>query len=844
MKEYILSASQVVTGYRRHTITKIEKEDGQGNITRVSTTVADTSTNASGNTKIKFAYEKTRTFLNQVANVKYYEVVQKYDRYRFDLTFDLTGIPTNRVQSVKIRATITNKNNSSPLGYFAASVNSNTHYEPVTRLGSVDIGYPTTPYEQDIALDSLSATGWYCLYNDDNNDDTYAAYEELTFDTSAFKLIVVTDEEGTISAAHRTSKVRLAAGTYTAYVAGGSRPMACLIKTSGGTYVNYYALEDREKITITLADECDVWISVESDDLYKLMVVSGTEMTSAYIPYGETTSTYIKSYVAAEVEGYIPTTGANGHYEYNDLNEEGTNVPGGEDNPGVWVAPEKDEERNLLSVKQINTITADGIHTDFYLKDNNCTVNKVELLINTRCRKENGHDVPDPSGSDPSVTYYYKMIWTDIPANDATYGWTVAQATTDDIKATKITFGDEPPAADEPNIRITYTPLDHSITAAVKRDRGYIEHCSIVAKFGYFNNNRFFFSGNPSYKNTDYMSAVDDPTYFPASGWTKIGSDMTAIQGYLHYGSELAIIKEDNNQDATVYMRSAILTDENQILFPVQQGAQGVGAVSKWCLKTLKDDPLFLAKEGVYAIQGTDASQERTIPNRSFFIDKKLQPEISSECVAEVFRDYYIVCNPATGHCWVADGRYMDLPPGTNNRRHVYEWFPWDNIPATVFRATDDSLYFGTQDGRLCVFNTDWFHPRRWSDGAEFIDGSTKWHKWQPYDNGYQIKAHYVTKRDHLASLDFKKTMLNDGGVITLEPHERSSASITVTTDKGSWFVEQIQTDSDEPSVVIPIRHRFKNFDSIETRIENNEIFEGLSILGIQYRYAITTNRR
>ena len=344
------------------------------------------------------------------------------------------------------------------------------------------------------------------------------------------------------------------------------------------------------------------------------------------------------------------------------------------------------------------------------------------------------------------------------------------------------------------------------------------------------------------------MSDIDDPTYFPRTGWTKIGSENTAIMGYLHYGTELAIVKEDNGIDATIYMRSAILTESNDIIFPVQQGAQGVGAISKWCLKTLNDEPLFLAKEGVYAIEGTNASQERNVPNRSHNIDKRLKPEIDSTCVAEVFRDYYIVCNPLTGHCWVADSRYQALPPGTNNRHRIYhriyEWFPWDNIPATCMTATDDFLYFGTKDGRLCAFNFDWDNPKRWTDGAEYVNGSTKLHKWQPYDNGYQIHAYYVTKRDHLDAMDFKKTMLNDGGVITLKPTERSSASITVTTDKGSWFVEQVYADSDEPSMVVPIRHRFKNFDSIETRIENNENKEGLAIIGLQYRYFNTTNRR
>jgi hypothetical protein len=299
---------------------------------------------------------------------------------------------------------------------------------------------------------------------------------------------------------------------------------------------------------------------------------------------------YVIGYKAERVEGYIPTTAVNGHYEYNELNEEGTNTPGSAENPGVWKHVTLNEERNLLQTKQINTFAADGIHKAFYLYENNCDVHKVEIYKRTRCHSENGQDIPDPNGSDPTVYYYWKYLWTEVDPDDATYGYTVTQASESTpiqnaiAYATKIQFTNTPAAIEEGgvNIRVTYSPRKHSSDWAVGKDRGYIGKCSIVTKFGYYNDNRFFLSGNPEHRNMDFMSAVDDPTYFPNTCWTKIGSDLTAIQGYLHYGSELAIIKEDNNQDATIYMRSAVLTEENDIIFPVQQGAQGVGAISKW----------------------------------------------------------------------------------------------------------------------------------------------------------------------------------------------------------------------------------------------------------------------
>ena len=54
-------------------------------------------------------------------------------------------------------------------------------------------------------------------------------------------------------------------------------------------------------------------------------------------------------------------------------------------------------------------------------------------------------------------------------------------------------------------------------------------------------------TGNPDFPNEDWMSDVDDPTYFPENGFTKVGSEYTKIKGYLHYGDILAIVKEQDN---------------------------------------------------------------------------------------------------------------------------------------------------------------------------------------------------------------------------------------------------------------------------------------------------------
>lgn len=614
---------------------------------------------------------------------------------------------------------------------------------------------------------------------------------------------------------------------------------------NGVLSTDYYTVKDTSNNDMALANHKSVSF-VHEDKLYILdgngyYVITPTYSSASYTIDGVTrTIQYVSSYKGASVEGYIPTTGKNGHYEYDELNDEGTNTPGSADNPGVWQQVQKGESRNMLNHRQINTFTADGIHDTFYLAENNCEVLKVEKYVKTRCHSENGRDVPDPSGSDPTVLYYWKYLWTEVASTD----YTVEQATTSTtgLFVTRVKFNSVPATTDElgVNIRVTYAPHSHSTAWAINKDRSYITKATVVTRFGYFNDNRYWFTGNPEHKNMDLMSAVDDPTYIPNDGWTMIGSNQTAIVGYLHYGSELAILKEDNDLDASVYMRSARASEDGVIYFPVQQGAEGVGAISKHAICSLRDDPMFLTKQGVFAIQGTDASQQRNIPNRSYFVDKRLRDEATQDCVAVEWGNYMLVCNPSTGNCYVADARLKE----TLNGSYVYDWCVWDNIPARVFKVVGEYLFFGTQDGKLCRFNTDWTDMRRYSDGGTFVDGSTDYEGSAPYTDGVPIHAKYVTKRDHLSSLDFKKTMLNDGGVITLMPFEQSSAQISVKTENGEWFVDDIQTDSDEPSVVIPIRQRVKWFDSIQTTVENNRLNEGLAILGIQYRYALTTNRR
>ena len=237
MKEYLLTASSVYKGYWQDRRTRTEYTSGSP--TAWSHTYYEHEDN--DNNSIKYSLSRTETPITEKAT----SVVETEKRYRIAATFDLTGIDTTKVQSVKLRMVLTDRNSKSPLGYAVHAPATDHKLSAGTVLGNIDIGYPATPYEHDVTLTGLSPTGWYLLFN--GSSTPYAQSENLTFDTANIVLVVTTDEEG--GSTYKTSKVTLGAGTYTAYFPNSeSNEMAMLLEPTGSGDNVYYSLESRQKI--------------------------------------------------------------------------------------------------------------------------------------------------------------------------------------------------------------------------------------------------------------------------------------------------------------------------------------------------------------------------------------------------------------------------------------------------------------------------------------------------------------------------------------------------------------------------------------------------------------------
>lgn len=379
--------------------------------------------------------------------------------------------------------------------------------------------------------------------------------------------------------------------------------------------------------------------------------------------------------------------------------------------------------------------------------------------------------------------------------------------------------------------------IDTVIIQLSKYIEGYadrINKCTLYAFYGLNNDNRIFISGNSEYKNWDWQSGLDDPTYFPDTGYTQIGSDTSAIMGYLKQYNSLTIVKADNNQDAEVFLRTAQMQNDGSIIFPVKQGIKGVGAISKHAFANLRDDPLFLAREGVFAIASTSVEQERTVQNRSYFVNTVLTTEPNlHEAVAAVWNGYYILA--INGKAYVADSRKATTQTDTGNIS--YEWYYWTDIPARVMCEHDGVLYFGTDDGRICVFKSGITTMRKYSD------------------DDAPILARWSTKMDDYGTIVRRKTLTKKGCGVMIKPYTRSSVTVYVATDKSHeakirYATMDILDFSDidfsrftfntlDTPQVVPLNKKVKKFIVLQLIFENAEVNEGFGIYGVQTQYAV-----
>lgn len=394
----------------------------------------------------------------------------------------------------------------------------------------------------------------------------------------------------------------------------------------------------------------------------------------------------------------------------------------------------------------------------------------------------------------------------------------------------------KPLAGAEDNVFITFT----------KAMDGYperIHKCRTAVVWGVgAGSDRIICTGNPEFPNRDWACGFNDGTYWPDLGYSVAGTEETAIMGYRRMGEYLAVIKEDNGQDSTVFLRSGELDGNGEAVFRIKPCIAGAGAASRFGFGNIGHEQLVLTEGGVYALTSNSLTAERIAENRSFRVDPRLTAEDLSQAVCCSWDGCLLVF--VGGHVYGLDGRQGRSYPSRNDTSFLYECFYWEDVPArSVMRLKEperEVLFFGTEDGRVCRFNTDYEGMARFSD------------------DGRAITAMWSTPMDDDGDPMTLKTLLKKGNAVTIKPYARSGAQILFRTERDASAREIARGDMDifdwsdidfgrftfsanDGPAEIPFNRKVKNYKRLQIVIKNDAVNEGFGVYAI-VKHFVTGN--
>ena len=402
-----------------------------------------------------------------------------------------------------------------------------------------------------------------------------------------------------------------------------------------------------------------------------------------------------------------------------------------------------------------------------------------------------------------------------------------------------VTFETAPAAPEAGQADGLVIEFPHTVEGYTER----IDKCTIISTYGVGTNDRIVLSGNPDCPNRDWISGLGDPTYIPDLSYSTVGGESTAIMGYLRVGSYQAIVKKDDGRDSSIFLRSAQVNDQGEAIFPLQQAIAGVGAVAPGSFATLLDDPMFLSREGVYAVASAAYTSEKLAQQRSFYVNARLTEEPNlADAEAVIWNGMYVLSLP-NGHCYVMDGRQQKSYRSASLGDFVYECYYWENVPARTWMcvrdSTEEELYFGTADGRICKVNSDIEGMARYADDGEAID------------------AVWSTKYDDDGTPAVLKTMIKRGCCVTIKPYARSSGTVYFKSDRSGGEARAITSkpmdildftdidferftfNTDDSPQEIFLNRKVKNYKRLQLIVRNSEVNEGFGIFQITKHYVI-----
>lgn len=461
------------------------------------------------------------------------------------------------------------------------------------------------------------------------------------------------------------------------------------------------------------------------------------------------------------------------------------------------------EDLNLLSKAFKETFLSDGIAKDYHLSftglDNTHPI--VEVM------NADGDFIEKTYGTDYTVDYSQGIItFTTAPGKS--------------------------PLTGEDNVRITaYRTIDGYA------DR--INKCRFGTLFGVNGAlDRLFVSGNPDYINYDWYSGQYDPTYFTDTSFSMLGSSGSAIVGYSIISNYLAAHKDYMEKDQNIILRQGDLVD-SEPSFRIVNTLQGAGAVATYSFAYLQTEPLFLTKQGVYAVTAQDITGEKYAQNRSYFLDGKLLAEENLEnAYGFVYKDMYWLC--INNVAYILDGlQALRTDSSKPYATRQYAGFYRTNLPANVMWEKNGRLFFGTKDGRVCRFFDDKYSMDSYADDGEPIEAV-----WETPDiDGklfYKNKTlRYIALRlDSAIATSVSIYVMNRGLWQFIKKDDTSGRYLSFA----HLIFSKLSFSGDKTQHTFSTKVRVKKVDKFRLRLVNNDVNEPFGLYNIAFEYVENGN--
>jgi len=369
--------------------------------------------------------------------------------------------------------------------------------------------------------------------------------------------------------------------------------------------------------------------------------------------------------------------------------------------------------------------------------------------------------------------------------------------------------------------------------------RSRITKCLFGALFGVGGAcDRLFLSGNPEHPNWDFYSQQYDPTYFPDTGYSVIGSEQSRIMGYAIVSNYLATFKDGFDRSQSVFIREGDIleneeTGQSDPVFKLINTLQGEGVAASYSFGYLQTEPLFLTKAGAYAITEQDITGEKYAQNRSFYLDGVLRKEPNLDKAQAVIYDNQYVLS-LNNKLFVLDGLQATRTDKSEPyATRQYAGFLCDDVPAVSIWA-DDTICFGTNDGKVCKFYTDEKALESYND-----DGKAIYACWETPDLDdklfYKNKTFRYLAVRLMQSLKTTAKMYSRKLGVWTKIYENMIISNPIDFENFDFNLFTFSIDTTEK--LMHSKVRVKKVDKARFKIENGELNEpfGLSDLALEY---------